>query len=388
MEILFLVSRVPYPLEKGDKLRAFHHLRLLSERHSVTLIALTDQPVHPDAEAKLRRHCNAIHIIQLSWRSRLLNLAAVLFTGKPFSSGYFYDKSAQRNIDNIIEQLQPAHIYCQLTRVCEYVLHISHIPKTLDYQDAFAKGFERRIDRESVFLRWLYRMEHRRLLKYESVVFEHFDHSTIISVQDQECIDHPDRHEIVVVPNGVDMDYFQPRQVNKDYDLVFAGNMAYPPNIESALFLVNKILPHVWKKMPHAKLLLAGATPAARIRALEGKNVDVSGWVDDIRDSYASAKIFVAPMLISIGLQNKLLEAMAMKLPCITSELANNALGGADKQNILVCSSPQDYAISIIWLLENPDEAAKLSAAGLEFVRKNYTWTEMTRPLFDLVERQ
>jgi len=388
MDVLFIVSRVPYPLEKGDKLRAFHHLRLLSETHTVTLIALADGPVHPDAQTTLQRYCSGLHIIQLSWISRLLNLGVALFTGKPFSSGYFYSRAAQNVIDQVIDQVRPAHIYCQLTRVCEYVLHVKGIPKTLDYQDAFAKGVERRIGREPFFLRWIYRMEHRRLQRYEAFVFDHFENSVIVSAQDRDFIDHPSRHRIVVVPNGVDIDYFQPQRAEKDYDLVFTGNMAYPPNVESAQFLVNRVLPRVWDEMPKVNLLVAGATPAGRVRALEGKNVHVSGWVDDIRESYARAQIFIAPMQISIGLQNKLLEAMAMQLPCITSELANNALGGTHDGNVLVCSNAEEYADAIVRLLTKPQEAARLSAAGHEFVTENYGWRKMTQPLIDLIENE
>ena len=144
----------------------------------------------------------------------------------------------------------------------------------------------------------------------------------------------------------------------------------------------------VWKKMPGAKLLVAGATPAARIQILESKNVHVSGWVEDIRESYGRSRVFIAPMLISIGLQNKLLEAMAMQLPCITSELANNALGATHDVNILVCGTPQEYADAVLRRLGNPKEAARISAAGHEFVRENYSWEGVTRPLLDLIESQ
>jgi sugar transferase (PEP-CTERM/EpsH1 system associated) len=375
-------------LEKGDKLRAFHQLRLLSKRHNVTLIALTDQGVHPDAEAILQPYCRGIHIIHLSRLSRFLSLFLSLFNGKPFSSAYFYNKKAQKIIDRVVEQVRPEHIYCQLTRMCDYVIHIKDVPKTLDYQDAFAKGFERRIDRESFFLRWLVFIEHKRLLRYEAFVFDKFENSIIISAQDREFIDHPDRDKIVIVPNGVDTDHFKPQKVEKDYDLIFAGNMAYPPNVESVLFLVNKILPHVWKEMPEVKLLVAGATPTTRIQALEGENVHVSGWVDDIRESYARSKIFVAPMLIGTGLQNKLLEAMAMRLPCITSELANNALGGTHEKNVLVCFSPEEYGDAILRLLREPEDAARLSAAGYEFIKETYSWEGATWPLIELIESQ
>lgn len=388
MNILFLVSRVPYPLEKGDKLRAYHHLRLLSEKHTVTLVALTDEPVHPDAEAKLGQYCKDIRIIRLTLLSRLLGMIGAFFTGKPLTCGYFFSMSARKAVDSIIEQVRPAHIYCQLTRVCEYVLHVEDVPKTLDYQDAFAKGFERRVDREPLPLRWIFRMEHRRLLKYESLVLDQFENATIISTQDRDFINHPDQGRIAIVSNGVDFDFFRPQQTNVKYDLVFTGNMGYPPNVEGAIYLANEILPRVWKTRPGTNLLVAGATPAAKVQALDSENVHISGWVDDIRDSYASARIFIAPMLLGTGLQNKLLEAMAMQLPCITSELANNALGGTHEQNILICSTPQEYADAIIRLLENPEVAKKLANEGYEFVHKNYGWREATQPLLSLIESQ
>jgi glycosyltransferase involved in cell wall biosynthesis len=223
-------------------------------------------------------------------------------------------------------------------------------------------------------------------LRYEASVFDHFDNAIIISEQDREFIDHPNSDRIVIVRNGVDTDYFRPQQVDKDYDLVFAGNMAYPPNVEGVLFLVNDILPRVWETAPDVKLLVAGATPAARVQALESENVHVSGWVEDIRESYARAKIFIAPMLIGTGLQNKLLEAMAMQLPCITSELANNALGGAHNDNVLVCSSPEEYSGAILYLLEHSEYAAKLAASGNDFVKESYGWKTATQPLFELIE--
>lgn len=387
MHILFLVSRVPYPLEKGDKLRAFHQLRVLSKRHTVTLVALADQPAHRDAEPILRRYCRDVHIIPLTWSSRLINLVIALLTGKPFSNGYFYSRSAQRHIDRVIEQARPDHIYCQLTRVCDYVVRVDGIPKTLDYQDAFAKGMERRAQREPFFKSWLFRMEHRRLRRYEAFVLDRFNNSTIISAQDRAFIDHAARDRIVVVRNGVDLDHFEHRATDKDYDLVFTGNMSYPPNVESVVYLVREVLPLVWSARPTVRLLIAGATPAARVKMLEGPNVTVSGWVEDIRASYARAKIFIAPMQISIGLQNKLLEAMAMQLPCITSALANNALKGTHGRHVLVCSRPEEYANAITHLLDNPDEAAGLAAAGYEFVKENYAWDKATEPLLKLIER-
>jgi sugar transferase (PEP-CTERM/EpsH1 system associated) len=386
VKILFLVSRVPYPLEKGDKLRAFNHLKLLSEKHEITLVALNDTELHPDAEQVLSHYCKRMHILDISFTVRVLSLISAAFNGKPFSTGYFYNKIAQDIIDDIIDEIHPAHIYCQLTRVTEYVKNRNDITKTLDYQDAFAKGMEKRISKEPFYLHWLFKMEYKRLLKYESEVFDWFDNKIIISAQDRENIAHNDKQNIVVVPNGVDLDYFQPRQSEKKYDLLFTGNMSYPPNVESVVFLVNKVLPFVKQQKPNIKLLIAGATPVKRVKDLQNSNVEVSGWVDDMRECYAATKLFIAPMQISIGLQNKLLEAMAMKVPCITSELANNALQGTHSENIIVCKQPQEYADAILRLLDNYVDAEQLATAGHDFVKLNYGWKKMTEPLISLIE--
>ncbi len=387
MKILFLVSRVPYPLEKGDKLRAFNHLKLLSEKHEITLVALNDTELHPDAEQVLSRYCKRLHILDISFTVRVLSLISAAFNGKPFSTGYFYNKIAQDIIDDIIDEVHPAHIFCQLTRVTEYVKCRNDITKTLDYQDAFAKGMEKRIKKEPFYLRWLFNMEYKRLAKYEAEVFDLFENKIIISNQDRENIAHQNKGNIVVVPNGVDLDFFQPRQAAKKYDLLFTGNMAYPPNIESVVFLVNEVLPLLLKVKPDLKLLIAGANPVKRVIALESNNVEVSGWVDDMRESYAATKLFIAPMQISIGLQNKLLEAMAMKVLCITSELANNALGGTHNENIVVCKQPMEYVTAIINLLDNSAEAERLAKAGHEFVKQNFGWQKMTEPLIKLIEK-
>jgi len=386
VKILFIVSRVPYPLEKGDKLRAFNHLKLLSEKHEVTLVALNDTELHPDAEDVLNRYCKKVYIVNISKGGRLFFMAYSVFGKKPFSTYYFLSMKAYLLIEDIIEQNRPAHIFCQLTRVTEYVKEVKDIPMTLDYQDAFAKGMQRRAEKEPFYLRWLFRMEYKRLKRYEAMVFDWFTNKIIISKQDRDNIDHPEKDNIVIVPNGVDFDYFKPIDSEKKYDLLFTGNMAYPPNIESVVFLVKEVLPLVKKQKPGIKLLIAGADPVKRVKALQSNNVEVSGWVDDLRDCYSQAKLFIAPMQISIGLQNKLLEAMAMKIPCITSELANNALHGTHNENIIVCNKPQEYADAILRLLDNPAEADRLANAGLDFIKKNYSWRKMTEPLLKVIE--
>jgi glycosyltransferase involved in cell wall biosynthesis len=269
----------------------------------------------------------------------------------------------------------------------EYVRSVKGIQKTLDFQDAFSKAFERRAQRVAWYSRWLFREEQKRLERYEARMLEEFDNCVIISAQDRDCIKNRHRERIVVVPNGVDFEHFCPRVAARQYDVLFTGNMAYPPNVESAVFLVNEIMPLVWKRLPHARLAIVGATPAERVQRLAGPNVLVTGWVDDISEYYAKASVFVAPMLINTGLQNKLLEAMSMGLPCITSQRANSALGGIPGRDIVVCDGPVEYAEAIADLLNDTAKAAQISESGSRFVRARYSWTGATQPLIEVIER-
>lgn len=380
MKLLVLLPRVPWPLEKGDKLRAFNHIRFLAKNNEIVLCAINEGPLHPDALKNLRPYCRSIHILNISRFSIGVNIFKALFKGIPFQTGYFYNSHVRHEIDKVIETEKPDHIFCQLLRVAEYVKH-QPIPKTLDYQDVFSKGIERRIGKSKFYLRPLLKEEYRRLLRYEKELFELFDHKTIISRPDRDLIPHPDRDQIHIIPNGVDTDFFKPMAREKKYEMVFIGNMGYPPNVNAAEFLANEILPEVQKSKPGARLMLAGATPDKRVIALKSKHVEVTGWVDDIRECYAAARIFIAPMQIGTGLQNKLLEAMAMRIPSITSPLANSALRAEPGKEILIGNTPSEYAAHITHLLDDPAFSEKIAEAGYHFVLNNYNWESATAEL-------
>ncbi len=380
MKILVLLSRVPYPLEKGDKLRAYNHIKFLAKNNEIVLCAINDTSVHPDAVKHLQQFCRSIHIFNISKFSIAINLLKAFFKGIPFQTGYFYNVKARKKINRIIAEEKPDHIFCQLVRVAEYIKN-QPVPKTIDYQDVFSKGVQRRIDKAPFYLRPVFRSEYHRLLKYEHRVFDIFDHKAIISRPDRDLIAHPGKNKIHVIPNGVDTDFFKPIEREKDFEIVFIGNMAYPPNINAAEFLAAEILPIVQKSKPGARLLLAGATPDKKVLALQSNSVTVTGWMDDIRDGYARAKTFIAPMQIGTGLQNKLLEAMAMKIPSITSQLANSALCAKDGREILVGTTAEEYAKHILKLLNEPSYAREIGEAGYQFVINNYNWESATAEL-------
>jgi len=384
MRLFFLLPRVPYPTEKGDKLRAFHQIKQLSKHHEIILCALNDGTLHEDAIPVLNKYVKDIHILNISRFSVISNLFKALFSTKPLQVGYFYDTSLARKIKQLIEKTKPDHIFCQLIRVAEYVKDIP-VKKTLDYQDVFSKGVERRLATSPFYLKPFLKIEYNRLLNYERDAFDWFDHKIIISQPDRDLIPHPDREKIVVVANGVDTGFFKPIEREKEYDLVFTGNMGYPPNINSAEFLVNEILPKVLQKKPDIRLLIAGANPHLRVMVLKSANVDVSGWVPDMRECYAKAKVFIAPMQIGTGLQNKLLEAMAMQIPCITSPLAFHALKAKENEDILVAQTALEYSRHILFLLENPDKAKVMAINGYNFIHRNYSWETETAKIEELL---
>ena len=385
MRLFFILPRVPYPTEKGDKLRAFHQIKQLSKHHEIILCALNDGTLHEDAIPVLKKYVKAIHIIPISKFSIGLNLVKTFFSNKPLQVGYFFNASSEKKIHQLIDKYKPDHIFCQLIRVAEYVKGIP-IPKTLDYQDVFSKGFERRIAISPFYLKPFLRLEYNRLLRYEHDAFEAFDNKIIISAPDRDLIPHPDREKIVVVANGVDTEFFRPMEAVKEYDLVFTGNMGYPPNIKSAEFLVNEILPEVLTHKPGLRILIAGANPHLRVMVLKSPQVDVSGWVSDMRDCYASARVFIAPMQIGTGLQNKILEAMAMKIPCITSPLAFQALNARNGEEILVAQTPKEYAAHIMLLLNDAGKAEKIAQNGFDFVHRNFNWETETEKINKLIE--
>jgi len=382
MRLFVLLSRVPFPLEKGDKLRAFHQVKELSKNNEIILCALNPDSKLDKQKAfqKLQPYCRSINFIDLPWYRMIFNMTLSFFKGLPIQTGYFFNRSADRKVKALIDEYKPDHIYCQLVRTAEYIKN-SPIKKTIDYQDVFSYGMKRRYENAGIFMKPFIKMEYERLVKYENYLFDVFDSKTIISKPDRDLIEHPNKEEIHIIPNGVDHDYFSPMEREKKYDLVFAGNMAYPPNVDAALFLVKEIMPNVWRNNPDVNVLLAGVSPDKKVVALKSEKVSVSGWMDDIRDAYSSAYIFIAPMRIGTGLQNKLLEAMSMRIPSITTKLANDALMATDGEEVLIGNTASELAEKIQILLSTEKVYNKIANEGFAFVNKKYSWEESTAKL-------
>ena len=383
-----MLSRIPFPLEKGDKLRAFHQIKELSKHHHLIVCALSDTRIHPDAYQTLKPYASALYFFPLSKARIYSRLIKAVFTSTPFQVAWFFSPRIKRKIHLLIDHHRPDHLFCQLIRTAPYI-HDRKEDKTIDYQDVFSEGLQRRKRVAPWYLRPLLGAEFKRVSNYENLAFGRFDKKTIISYPDREKIPHPLKEEITVVPNGVDTHYFQPAAGReKHYDVVFTGNMAYPPNVRGAEYLVKDIMPIVWNSLPDARVVIAGASPVKQVRALASSKVEVTGWVDDIREFYAASKVFVAPMQIGTGLQNKVLEAMAMKLPCVTSPLANQALRASVGEEVLIGRNAAEYAKHILSLLKNKELSDRLGEKGHHFVLQHFNWKSTTKKLNKVITGQ
>lgn len=386
-KLFIILPRIPFPLEKGDKLRAYYQIRELSKHFQLIICALSDDKPRPGAREALQKYAESVYFIQLSrWRI-FFRLFKALFSSIPFQTAWFFSHCAQKKIDKLILTHQPDHVYCQLIRTAPYARNLA-VNKTLDYQDAFSAGLQRRLSVSPWYMRLPIREEYKRVKNFEYEVFDWFDNKTIISLPDRDMLSHPKKATVKVVPNGVDTDYFKPSELDKVFDIVFTGNMGYPPNVSGADFLVNQIMPLVWNEMPETNVVIAGANPAQRVKALASDKVIVTGWVDDIRPYYAKSRIFAAPMQIGTGMQNKVLEAMAMKLPCLTSGLANQPIGASEGEAVLIGRNAAEYAQHILSLLRDTELAQKIGINGYHFVCQNFNWESTTTILRDAINSQ
>lgn len=375
-KLLFLTSRFPYPLEKGDKLRAYHLLLNLSKNFDIYLFAIHEETPKNEWIEKLSVYCRGIKTVVINRKQSVL--AMLKYQQLPFQVAYFYSEKAKIILTDYLSEVEPDAIFCHLIRMSEYVRGITGLPKILDYMDAFSKGMERMQSGSSWWMKLPASIEKKRLVKYENEIFNTFDYHIIISNQDRAHIPHPQRDRIEIIPNGVDFNFFKPQNVVKKYDLLFNGHMSYPPNIASALYTAKAIFPLVKSQSPSATLLIAGADPVNKIKRLNGSGITVTGWVEDIRTVYASSRLLIAPMLISIGLQNKILQAMAMKIPCVISKMANNALGATHGKHLFVAETPAEYNQYIQLLLSDKKIYEQIAESAYQFVLSNFTWEENT----------
>ena len=382
-KMVIILSRFPYPLEKGDKLRAYNQIVGLSTFFKITLICLSDIKITTEKLDALSPFCEKIHVFKLNKFIQLINLSLATLTETPYQIAYFWQLHIQRKIREILQKTVPDFIYAQLIRTTEYVKNYHACPKILDYMDAFSKGIERRISDQNFFSKIFFKQEFIRLKNYERNIFEYFEEHIIISEQDRNYIFHSRSEEIAIVKNGVSEQLLN-NQIRKEkkYDLIFTGNMSYPPNVAASNYIAKKILPILDK---NTSLLISGVNPTKSVLNLKSFNITVTGWVENISESYLQSKIFIAPMFLGTGLQNKLLEAMALGIPCVTTTMANTALGAVPEVSILIADNELEFKSQIERLLNDESLYNTISINAYSYVKTNFSWDRLNEHLTQLI---
>lgn len=346
----------------------------LSKYHEIHLFALTSEQIEEKHIDVLKKHCTSVNVYPLSNFKQGFNLIHNISTHLPFQTAMLFDNSIKHKIEREVSRLNIDLIFCQLIRMAPYAVDIA-LPKVIDFMDAFGIGMLRRAKLSRWPLNWFYEIESKRVLKYEEEIATAFDQRIIISEQDKAIVN--TKLPIHVITNGIDTTYFHPRTTNPSFDLVFVGNMGYLPNVEAAEILVNKVS-KVYKEKYHQDLniLIAGVRPSSRVIKLKSENVTVTGWYDDIRDAYSDGKIMVAPLFHGTGQQNKIMEAMAMGIPCVTTNDVNEAIKAKVGEEILASNEVETMTDQIHALITNEKLYDRISKAGNAFVSEKYSWNE------------
>jgi sugar transferase (PEP-CTERM/EpsH1 system associated) len=274
---------------------------------------------------------------------------------------------------------------------CEYVRHISTIPKIMDFVDADSGKWRLFADHHPRYLAWLYRLEADRLSQYEEAVANAFEWSVFVSTEEAESLrQRVHNRTIVVIPNGVDVDYFAPGEAHSATSklpvVVFTGAMDYFPNVDAVRYFCREMLPLIHKALPETQFYIVGRQPTRQVRALgQQQNVMVTGWVPDVRPYLARARVAVAPLRIARGVQNKILEAMAMGVPVVSTSVALQGIRATAEDGIRIADTPQHFAQEVLSLLQNPVLQRQCAFQVRRYVLKHHRWEEHGASIMSLL---
>src|SRR5579864_1271013 len=327
MRILFLVHRLPYPPNKGDKIRSFWELRSLAERHQVNLACFYDQAEDERELDNAAKYCESLYAEKINpLAARIRSVGAVL-RGESFSVAYFHSRKMEAAIRSAVQAKKPDVIFVFSSSMAHYVIDVPNIPKVLDMVDVDSEKWAQYSRTASIPFSWLGRYEARQLAKHESEIVRRFSGTFVCTAREAELLRSVSGQQNVgVVGNVLDGNFFDPDKVPLEEQIarlqpyvVFTGAMDYLPNIDAVTYFCREILPLARERVPNLRFVIAGMNPAREVKRLAGDAVIVTGSVPDIRIYLRGAAAAVVPMRVSRGIQNKVLEALAMGLPVLTT---------------------------------------------------------------------
>ncbi|MGZ5925632.1 MAG: TIGR03087 family PEP-CTERM/XrtA system glycosyltransferase, partial [Rhizomicrobium sp.] len=355
-DLLFLTQRIPYPPIKGEKIRPLQILRHLRESYNVHLGCLVDDPHDVQYIETVEKLCASSHFAQIDRARAKITCLTGLLTGEPLSVVFYRDRGLANWVRHVVKDIKPAIIFVSSSNMAPYILDLrtDAMRCMVDLIDVDSEKWRSYAEVGSFPMNWVYRREWRRIADLEARIARECDWSVFVSDAEAALfrkLQPQYADKIRAVSNGVDLDYFDPaRRFEAPYatdsaNYVFTGTMDYPPNVDAVVWFARDILPLIRDSIPGAQFHIVGAHPAPQVKALESiKGVFVSGRVPDVRPYVAYATACVAPMRIARGIQNKVLEAMAMGRPTVVTADALEGIKAVPGADLLLADGAADFA--------------------------------------------
>lgn len=394
--LLYLCHRIPYPPNKGDKITTFNILKFLNKHYDLYVGCFIDDPLDNQYKARVADMCKACFFVDLNPKISKLKGLTAFGKGEPITLPYYRSSKMSDWVNKTIadHNIKKAFIYSGC--MAQYVLtpETEHLYKVMQFADIDSDKWRQYANASNGIMSKIYMREYYTLADYEKYVAEQFSVSCFISDTEaslfRELVDEGIQVKVKTLSNGIDSDYFSPTEqsslgepfsIKDDNYIVFTGAMDYRPNIETVIWFSQQIWPNVVARCPKSKFYIVGSSPPKAVLELEKtQGIVVTGRVDDVRPYLSNAKAAVAPMLMARGIQNKILEAMAMELPVMTSQRGVEGLENCPLDNLYVTDSEQEMIDWVCEKLNNPQSSAKDARAWLE---RHYSWDAKLTPLLD-----
>lgn len=381
--ILYLVHRLPYPPNKGDKVRSYHVLKHLAAQHRIFLGTFVDDPEDMQHIETVRSFCSDLYVARLDPKFAKIRSLSALLADAPLTLRYYRDTGLQDWVDRIHQMCNIDAIVIFSSAMAQYVKSMTHLPVLIDFVDVDSAKWTQYAPNHRWPMSWLYRREGKCLLAYERKIAASSARSFFVTKAEAglfarlapECA-------VRVEPlcNGVDADYFAPDNSRAspypadEIPVVFTGAMDYLPNIDAVRWFVADMLPTLRQHRPQLRFYIVGRSPTPEVMALADANITVTGTVSDVRPYLQHAAVVVAPLRIARGIQNKILEAMAMARPVVASTECAAAVDAVFGQELLTATTPADFIAEIETLLQDTERCFSISIAARQRVLARYSW--------------
>ena len=388
MKILYLSLRFPYPPHSGDKIRTYNILKDLSQRHSISFVSFVQSPQEASRVGELQEYCDQVKTVGFSKFRAYRNCLLYSPFAEPFQVVYWHSRDMQRQVDEMMERNGFDVIHVQFFRMAQYVTKYNNEHKVLDSGDSFSLNLSRRsrLDRG---LSWpLLKVEASKVRVYETTIARWFDRVTMVSPLDRDyMLSINGNIPMSIVPMGVDLEYYQPSHEDYGTNLLFTGSIRYFPNKDAILYFYSEIFPIIKDAVPNVKFYVVGNRPPRKISNLiSGGDVVVTGRVEDVRPYFAKSAVFVCPLRTGSGMQTKILEAMAMGVPVVTTSMGFGAIEAAAGKDIIVADDAMRFAQEVIRLLKDKESRQEVARNARKLVEGKYGWPSVVKRLDAIYE--